>query len=134
MSPWIETEQKLWYVKKWSYLKISFVSRITAKGSDIFPLFRISFYWYTFLAALICICTGLIVSYLTEINDPPVPKRFLSPVIHCFLSKDRKEDETKYKSIEEIKRQLSIDERLTDEEELKDRLRKLSYISETFDD
>lgn len=107
---------------------------MTDEGSDIFPLFRISFYWYTFLGTIICITAGLIISYLTEKNDPPVPKKFLSPVIHPFLSKDRKEDETVYRSVEEAIRQLSIETEPTDEEKYKERLRKISYMSEKFDD
>lgn len=83
--------------------------------------------------AVICVIAGLVISYMTEDNDPPVPKKFLSPVIHRFLSKDRKEDEVGYKAVEEARRQLSIDEDTNDDETVKERLRKMSYISDKFD-
>lgn len=71
---------------------------------------------------------------MTEQNDPPIPKKFLSPVIHCLLSKDRKEDETRYKEVEEARRILSFASEIDDEEKLKERLRKISYMSEIIDD
>lgn len=83
---------------------------------------------------MICLITGLIISCLTGKNNHPVPKKFLSPIIYPFLSKDRKEDDLKYKHLENARKALSVDDEQDDEEKLKARLRKASYISEKFDD
>lgn len=71
---------------------------------------------------------------MTEQNDPLVPKKFLSPVIHPFLSKDRKEDDVIYRDVEEARRQVSNATEPDDEEKLNERIRKISYMSEKFDD
>lgn len=86
------------------------------------------------MGTLICVITGLIISYMTEENNPPVPKKYLSPVVHPFLSKNRIEDDIIYKDVKDARRELSITEEPTDEEKLKERMRKISYISEKFDD
>lgn len=71
---------------------------------------------------------------MTEENNPPVPRKYLSPVIHPLLSKDRREEETEYKTVEDARRNLSLANEQDEEEKLKERLRKFSYISEKFDD
>lgn len=44
---------------------------------------------------------------MTGNSSPLVPKKFLSPVIHNFLSKDRLKDEIEYREDDEAREQLS---------------------------
>ncbi|XP_015834034.1 sodium-coupled monocarboxylate transporter 2 [Tribolium castaneum] len=53
-------------------------------------IFRISFYYYTLIGALSTIIFALIISYMTNKNDPPVDKSLISPVSHFLLPKDTK--------------------------------------------
>lgn len=62
------------------------------------------------MGCVICIISGLIYSYMTGNNNPLVPKKFLSPVIHYFLSKDRLKDEIEYRGVDEALEHLSIAE------------------------
>ncbi|XP_060535121.1 sodium-coupled monocarboxylate transporter 2-like [Cylas formicarius] len=56
----------------------------------IFVLFRISFYWYTMTGAIVGIVVGLVISYLTNKDDPPVERHLVSPVVRFLLPKDIK--------------------------------------------
>lgn len=47
---------------------------------------------------------------MTGNNNPLVPKKFLSPAIYPFLSKDRLKDVIEYRGVEEARKQLSIAE------------------------
>ena len=53
---------------------------------DTFFLYRVSYYYYTLLGALITVGVGLVVSFLTGPQDPrTVSRALLSPAIHGFL-------------------------------------------------
>ncbi|XP_018576921.1 sodium-coupled monocarboxylate transporter 1 [Anoplophora glabripennis] len=105
-------------------------------GSDIFPIFRISFYWYTMFGAIIGITVGMIISYLTERNDPPVPMELLSPVTYPFLPEENKSTNQNYYTVNVALEKVSTDKgrKSLKIEENEERLRKASYVSETFDD
>lgn len=80
---------------------------LSVHGSDIFPVFRISFYWYTSLGLIICIFTGLIISYTTDEIKPPID--LLTPIIHSLLSKSTKENNVMYAGVEEANRKLHVE-------------------------
>ncbi|KAL3275705.1 hypothetical protein HHI36_020454 [Cryptolaemus montrouzieri] len=61
---------------------------------DIFILFRLSFYYYTMLGALITVLIGSIISFFTNKDDDPVvPKRLLSPIIHWMYPGEDEDEE-----------------------------------------
>ncbi|KAJ8933052.1 hypothetical protein NQ314_014244 [Rhamnusium bicolor] len=105
----------------------------SASGSEVFSLFKISFYWYTLIGTTIGMTVGLIISYLTEENDPPVSMELLSPIIYPFLPKKNKNVELKYCTVEEALRKASAVECL-DKDSTEDYLRKASYASDVIDD
>ncbi|KAJ3632519.1 hypothetical protein MTP99_009520 [Tenebrio molitor] len=63
--------------------------RNDANQSEPFFLFRISFNYYTLVGVVVTIIVGLIVSYLTNQNDPPVDKKLISPLVHFLLPQER---------------------------------------------
>ncbi|XP_060535414.1 sodium-coupled monocarboxylate transporter 2-like [Cylas formicarius] len=81
-----------------------------------FFLFRLTFYWYTFLGMAITIVLGVIISYIVEEEDAhPVDKCLVSPVIHFLLPKSGKEQagerpawEYKYEPVKKIAEDVSM--------------------------
>ncbi|XP_044262831.1 sodium-coupled monocarboxylate transporter 2-like [Tribolium madens] len=57
-----------------------------------FFIFRLSHYYNSISGLIVTLIVGLIISYLTNKNDPPVDKELLSPVIRRFLSNDTKSE------------------------------------------
>ncbi|GJQ68448.1 hypothetical protein Trydic_g17030 [Trypoxylus dichotomus] len=54
-----------------------------------FFLYRISYYYYTFVGSMITIITGLIVSYFTRNkDDPPVHRDLITPIMHFLLPQE----------------------------------------------
>ncbi|GJQ68450.1 hypothetical protein Trydic_g17031 [Trypoxylus dichotomus] len=54
-----------------------------------FFLYRISYYYYTFVGSMITIITGLIVSYFTgKKDDPPVHRDLITPIMHFLLPQE----------------------------------------------
>uniref|UniRef100_A0A1Y1KD11 Sodium/solute symporter n=1 Tax=Photinus pyralis TaxID=7054 RepID=A0A1Y1KD11_PHOPY len=51
--------------------------------------YRISFWYYTFLGFLVVIVVGLVVSWLTRKNNPPVRPELLSPSVQFLLPKEK---------------------------------------------
>lgn len=94
------------------------------EGADILPIFRISFYWFPFMGTMLCILTGLIISYMTEENNPPVPKKLLTPVIHSFLSKKRDIDYAVHMAVEKEWREQFVADNQDDEGSLREKLMK----------
>ncbi|KAJ8967444.1 hypothetical protein NQ317_015255 [Molorchus minor] len=82
----------------------------TETGFEVNAIFRISFYWYTMIGAIIGIIVGLIISYLSEKNDPPVPMKLLSPVTYPFLSEEHKNADTEYYGIREALQKVNLGE------------------------
>ena len=60
---------------------------------DVFPLYRLSYHWFTGLGTVIVIIVGNLVSWWTGPVDPStIDKRLLSPVIHSLLPKPKREN------------------------------------------
>lgn len=55
-------------------------------------LYRISFWFYTLIGALLSMACGFMISCFTEHDKAPVPKELLSPIIHSLLSKASSND------------------------------------------
>ncbi|VVC93757.1 unnamed protein product [Leptidea sinapis] len=61
-------------------------STVEFDRSGTFFLYRISYLYYTLIGMLVCVFTGVIVSYFTQPNDPAMVHRdLLTPVIHRWL-------------------------------------------------
>ncbi|XP_076162659.1 sodium-coupled monocarboxylate transporter 1 [Ptiloglossa arizonensis] len=57
---------------------------------DVFPLYRLSYHWFTGLGTIIVIVVGNFVSWWTGPVDPSsIDKKLLSPIIHSFLPKPK---------------------------------------------
>ncbi|KAK7862023.1 hypothetical protein R5R35_002161 [Gryllus longicercus] len=55
-------------------------------SSDVFPLYRVSYLWYTLLGVVVSTAVALPVSFLTGANRPQdVDARLLSPVVRRFF-------------------------------------------------
>ncbi|XP_034256929.1 sodium-coupled monocarboxylate transporter 1-like isoform X2 [Thrips palmi] len=60
----------------------------------VFPLFRLSYLWYTALGAITVMAVGMLVSYLTGFNDPrKMDRDLLAPVIWRLLPQQDKQDQ-----------------------------------------
>ncbi|RZC34871.1 SSF domain containing protein, partial [Asbolus verrucosus] len=71
-------------------------------------IFRISFYYFTVIGTASSVIFSLIISYMTNKNDPPVDKALLSPVIHFLLPRDEAVDnKVKYNTIEQALENLT---------------------------
>ncbi|KAK0170651.1 hypothetical protein PV328_008477 [Microctonus aethiopoides] len=54
--------------------------------SHVFPLYRLSYHWFTGLGAAVVIIVGIVVTFITGPKDPAdIDRKLLSPVIHRFL-------------------------------------------------
>ncbi|EEZ97407.1 Putative sodium-dependent multivitamin transporter-like Protein [Tribolium castaneum] len=51
---------------------------------------ELSHYYNCMLGLIVTVIVGLIISYLTNKNDPPVDKELISPVVRRFVKKDNK--------------------------------------------
>ncbi|XP_003704114.2 sodium-coupled monocarboxylate transporter 1 [Megachile rotundata] len=57
---------------------------------DVFPLYRLSYHWFTGLGTLIVMVVGSFISWWTGPTDPAsIDKRLLSPLIHSLLPKPK---------------------------------------------
>lgn len=72
------------------YLSLTLVPDGTARPAEpTFPLYRLSYMYYTAVGAITAITVGLIVSYITGGNkDKKVHRDLLSPAIYGFLDED----------------------------------------------
>jgi len=62
----------------------------STQGEGVFPLFRISYFLFGPLGALVCVVVGIVVSVLTGPTDPAdIDPRFVSPAIRRFLPTKR---------------------------------------------
>ncbi|XP_029048825.1 sodium-coupled monocarboxylate transporter 1-like isoform X2 [Osmia bicornis bicornis] len=62
---------------------------------DVFPLYRLSYHWFTGLGTLIVIVVGNFISWWTGPTDPSsIDKRLLSPIIHSWLPKPKDQNGT----------------------------------------
>ncbi|XP_076753748.1 sodium-coupled monocarboxylate transporter 1 [Xylocopa sonorina] len=60
---------------------------------DVFPLYRLSYHWFTGLGTIIVIIVGAFISWWTGPTNPSsIDKRLLSPIIHPFLPKPKYEN------------------------------------------
>nr|CAH7754649.1 unnamed protein product [Callosobruchus chinensis] len=116
--------------------------RTSHQNADIFPIFKISFYWYTAIGCTICVLVGMIISLMSDQNDPPVSKELLSPVIHRWLPKDKYPDKIHlaYDSVEDSLVKVVNGSTNEKEEELNRKLlrlevmRKKSFVMDSIDD
>ncbi|XP_057671542.1 sodium-coupled monocarboxylate transporter 2-like [Diorhabda carinulata] len=101
----------------------------------ILSVFKISFYWYSCIGTCICICTGLLISYLTKEQDPPVARELLSPAIYGFIDLEKYIDRMDL-DYDKVSDDLDSEDKLLErrlskwEENRQERLRKASYISD----
>ncbi|KAF2901934.1 hypothetical protein ILUMI_04247, partial [Ignelater luminosus] len=82
-----------------NYLNISVIQDDLAL-EEPFVLYRISFWYNTLIGAVIVIIIGLIISWFTNKNQPPVNPDLISPVMHFMLPKS---------SVSSTKDYLSVD-------------------------
>lgn len=54
-----------------------------------FVLFRISFWYYTAVGTIVTVLIGLIVSWFTNKNVPPVDPGLISPVVRRWMTKEK---------------------------------------------
>ncbi|KOC60800.1 Sodium-coupled monocarboxylate transporter 1 [Habropoda laboriosa] len=69
----------------------SFLKQFDRPDEDsVFPLYRLSYHWFTGLGTLIVIVVGSFISWWTGPTDPSsIDKRLLSPIIHSLLPKPK---------------------------------------------
>lgn len=70
--------------------------RTQALGEDIFPLFRISHYYYSLVGASVVLAVGLSVSWLTKDDSHFVDERLITPWMRWTLSKVNGEKPPQY--------------------------------------
>ncbi|KAL7298372.1 hypothetical protein TKK_0008713 [Trichogramma kaykai] len=76
---------------------------------DIFPLYRLSYHWFSGLGLIVVIIVGLAVTWLTKPLDPAsINKDLLSPVIHRWLPEPKVYNEVGAWSRENRDGQLSV--------------------------
>ncbi|XP_076238147.1 sodium-coupled monocarboxylate transporter 1 [Calliopsis andreniformis] len=62
---------------------------------NVFPLYRLSYHWFTGLGTIIVLVVGNFISWWTGPVDPStIDKRLLSPVIHSLLPKPKGQNDT----------------------------------------
>lgn len=69
---------------------------------DPFVLFRISFWYYNAVGAIVTILIGLIVSWFTKRNDHSVHPDLISPVVRRWMSKEKQSGPSDYFSVEKV--------------------------------
>ncbi|KAK0178466.1 hypothetical protein PV327_007357 [Microctonus hyperodae] len=58
----------------------------TYDESHVFPLYRLSYHWFTGLGAAVVIIVGIVVSFITGSRNPAdIDRKLLSPIIHRLL-------------------------------------------------
>lgn len=62
-------------------------SQSTTEATEgLFPLYKISFYLYTFFGTFVTIIVGLIVSFLTGAQDPAtIDPDLITPILHRWV-------------------------------------------------
>lgn len=64
----------------------TFINITSSTESDVFPLFKMSYLWYTIFGGVITLILGIAISYFTGFNDPSnMNPLYLSPVIRKYL-------------------------------------------------
>lgn len=67
---------------------------------EVFPLYRLSYHWFTGLGTLIVIVVGSFISFWTGPTNPAsVDKKLFSPLIHSWLPKPKHETAVNAESI-----------------------------------
>ncbi|CAG9831520.1 unnamed protein product [Diabrotica balteata] len=99
-------------------------------------IFKISFYWYAFIGTMICIVLGLVISYLSEEQSPPIARELLCPLIYDII--DEKYVDKMILDYEQVSMDLegkhAGGRRMSRwEENRQERLRKASYVSGQFE-
>ncbi|XP_065216493.1 sodium-coupled monocarboxylate transporter 1-like [Planococcus citri] len=75
------------------------IEKIKIPSVEPFPLFEISYLWYTFTGTAVAIIVGLAISYISGFNDPKlVDKDLITPVVQKFFYEEKKEDNNEMKS------------------------------------
>jgi hypothetical protein len=78
----------LWLVDAYWLSVAEFKEHVNICSSDVFPLYRMSYLWYTLLGTIVSMTVALIASFLTNPIDPAsLDPVLLSPVIRRFLPK-----------------------------------------------
>ncbi|KAF2901938.1 hypothetical protein ILUMI_04251 [Ignelater luminosus] len=65
-----------------------------------FVLFRISFWYYTIVGTVVTILVGLVVSWFTNKDDPPVHPDLISPVVRRWMTNEKQRAPPDYFSVE----------------------------------
>nr|XP_023027478.1 sodium-coupled monocarboxylate transporter 2-like [Leptinotarsa decemlineata] len=99
----------------------------------IFPVFKISFYWFSMIGASICMIVGLAISYMSEEKQPPVAKELLSPIIYGLIDEETYINKMNldYCSVEDAAGKHDSRRRMSSKWEAmrEERLRKISKLS-----
>ncbi|XP_074029664.1 sodium-coupled monocarboxylate transporter 1 isoform X2 [Leptinotarsa decemlineata] len=99
----------------------------------IFPVFKISFYWFSMIGASICMIVGLAISYMSEEKQPPVAKELLSPIIYGLIDQEKYINKMNldYCSVEDAAGKHDSRRRMSSKWEAmrEERLRKISKLS-----
>ncbi|KAK4876631.1 hypothetical protein RN001_009137 [Aquatica leii] len=80
---------------------VSFAQNLTTiepVGDMPFILYRISFWYNTFMGTTVTMVVGVIISCFTKHDKAPVSKDLLSPLIHSFIKDVPKEKDVNFES------------------------------------
>nr|XP_022915688.1 sodium-coupled monocarboxylate transporter 1-like [Onthophagus taurus] len=78
-------------------------------GEDVFFLFRVTYYYYTFTGATITILMGLLISYFT-IQDKPLNSDLITPLMHWAIPEENQlEKNLKYYSVDKALNILQVE-------------------------
>ncbi|KAF2901937.1 hypothetical protein ILUMI_04250 [Ignelater luminosus] len=83
------------------YVNVTLPNNTTVSSEETpFVLFRISFWYYTAVGTIVTLVVGLIVSWFTNRDDPPVHPDLISPVVRRWMSKEKQRSPPDYASVE----------------------------------
>ncbi|XP_017769090.1 PREDICTED: sodium-coupled monocarboxylate transporter 2-like [Nicrophorus vespilloides] len=80
-------------------------STILDKPDEVFFMYRISYYYYSMIGAIVSLLVGSLVTYFTKNQEAPVRKELLSPIIYRFLK-----DEDQYFTVEMAKKVVELND------------------------
>lgn len=90
-----------------------------SRSEEVFFLFRITYYYYTFIGTAVVIVVGLLVSYFTKPDTKILNKDLITPLMHWALPEESiPEDNIKYYNVEKAMNMLTIETNKLDEDKL----------------
>lgn len=85
----IVTENHILYFFNWYLPNIFF---FTFTNRDVFPLYRMSYMWYTCFGAMVTIILSFIFSLIWGLNDPKtIDSKLIAPQLRKFIYGDDKQ-------------------------------------------